>query len=53
MGRRFVEACALYGEAPARSIRGQAVRASCAGDAEEGIEVMALPLLPGSAETLQ
>ena len=55
VGRRFVEEARRmhYGEAPARSIRGQASPREALEMREEGIEVMALPLFPGSAETLQ
>lgn len=55
VGRQFVEEARRmhYGEAPARSIRGQASLREALEMREEGIEVMALPLLPGSAETLQ
>lgn len=55
VGRRFVEEARRmhYGEVPARSIRGQASPREALEMREEGIEVMALPLLPGSAETLQ
>jgi len=55
VGRRFVEEARRmhYGEAPARSIRGQASPREALEMREEGIEVMALPLLLGSAETLQ
>ena len=55
VGRQFVEEARRmhYGEAPARSIRGQASPREALEMQEEGIEVMALPLLPGSAETLQ
>ena len=42
-----------YGEAPARSIRGQASVRDALEMREEGIEIMALPILPASAETLQ
>ena len=42
-----------YGEAPARSIRGQATQREAMEMREEGIEVMVLPILPVSAETLQ
>ena len=42
-----------YGEAPVRGIRGQATRREAMEMREEGIEVMALPILPVSAETLQ
>ena len=42
-----------YGKAPARSIRGQASVRDALKMREEGIEIMALPILPASAETLQ
>ena len=55
VGRGFVEEARRmhYGEVPARSIRGQASAREALEMREEGIEIMALPLLPGSAETLQ
>ena len=55
VGRRFVEEARRmhYGEVPVRSIRGQASPREALEMREEGIEVMALPMLPGSAETLQ
>ena len=55
VGRQFAEEARRmhYGEAPARSIRGQASPREALEMREEGIEVMALPLFPGSAETLQ
>ena len=42
-----------YQEAPERSIRGQATSDETAELREEGIEVVALPLLPVLKDTLQ
>lgn len=55
VGPRFAEEARRihYGEAEARSIRGQASRADTEALAEEGIAVLPLPDLPGLKETLQ
>lgn len=55
VGRHFAKEARrmYYGETPARSIRGQASQREALEMREEGIEVMALPMLPASAETLQ
>ena len=42
-----------YGETPARNIRGQASSREALEMQEEGIEIMALPFISASAETLQ
>lgn len=55
VGPRFAEEARRihYGDAEARSIRGQASRADTEALAEEGIAVLPLPDLPGLKETLQ
>lgn len=55
VGSRFADEARRmhYGEAEARSIRGQASTKEVASLVEEGIEVQALPMLPMLKETLQ
>ena len=55
VGQRFADEVRRmhYGEIPARSIRGQASLGDALELREEGIDVMTLPLLPASEETLQ
>lgn len=55
MGARFAEEARRmhYGEVEARSIRGQASAREAVELLEEGIEVIALPMLPALKETLQ
>ncbi len=55
VGPRFAEEARRihYGEAEARSIRGQASRADTEALVDEGIAVLPLPDLPGLKETLQ
>lgn len=55
VGPRFAEEARRihYGEAEERDIRGQASREEAAALAEEGIEVMPLPLPPALKEPLQ
>ena len=42
-----------YGEADERAIRGRATRAEAEALRDEGIEVVPLPIPPGTKETLQ
>lgn len=53
VGDRFPEEVRRihYGEAPARGVCGQATARECAELREEGIEIFALPRLPGLGET--
>ena len=55
VGQRFADEARRmhYGEAEARSIRGQASVREAVDLLEEGIEVMPLPMLPALKETLQ
>ena len=55
VGRQFAEEARRmhYGETPARNIRGQASSREALEMQEEGIEIMALPFISASAETLQ
>lgn len=55
VGQRFADEARRihYGEADARSIRGQASVRETVELLEEGIEVMPLPMLPALKETLQ
>ena len=55
VGQRFADEARRmhYGEAEARSIRGQASAREAVELLEEGIEVMPLPMLPALKETLQ
>ncbi|MEO7160161.1 MAG: DUF1178 family protein [Polaromonas sp.] len=55
VGQRFADEARRmhYGEAEARSIRGQASAREAVDLLEEGIEVMPLPMLPALKETLQ
>jgi len=55
VGQRFADEARRmhYGEADARSIRGQASAREVVDLLEEGIEVMPLPMLPALKETLQ
>lgn len=55
VGQRFADEARRmhYGEADARSIRGQASNREVVDLLEEGIEVMPLPMLPALKETLQ
>ena len=55
VGERFADEARRmhYGEAEARSIRGQTSAREAVELLEEGIEVMPLPLPPGMKETLQ
>ena len=55
VGRQFADEARRmhYGETPTRNIRGQASLGEALELREEGIEVVALPLFPGSEETLQ
>jgi hypothetical protein len=55
VGARFGEEARriFYGEAPARGIRGIASQQEAQSLAEEGIEILAIHLPPGSDETLQ
>lgn len=55
VGQRFADEARRmhYGEAEARSIRGQASAREAVELLEEGIEVMPLPMLPVLKETLQ
>ena len=54
LGRNFADEARRmhYKEIPARSIRGQASAREALEMREEGIEVMALPMLPAAAKTL-
>lgn len=55
VGERFAEEARRihYSEAPERSIRGTATRDEAAALADEGIEVMSLPVPAGFKDTLQ
>lgn len=55
VGQQFAEEARRmhYGEAPARTIRGQASSREALEMREEGIEIMVLPFISASAETLQ
>ncbi|CAN5522272.1 DUF1178 family protein [soil metagenome] len=55
VGQRFADEARRihYGEAEARSIRGQASAREAVDLLEEGIDVMPLPMLPALKETLQ
>lgn len=55
VGQRFADEARRihYGEAEARSIRGQASARQAVDLLEEGIEVIPLPMLPALKETLQ
>jgi hypothetical protein len=55
VGDRFAEEARKmhYGEVDERAIRGSATRAQAEALLDEGIEVVALPALPGAKDTLQ
>jgi hypothetical protein len=55
VGDRFAEEARKmhYGEADERAIRGSATREQAEALLDEGIEVVALPALPGTKDTLQ